>query len=110
MSLVEPYPCAAKLELEARESFYMLINVCVNKMSRGVAGENRGGVKTNEIKKHNAKYDQTTAGKESSKRASRKYWSSEKGKAFSKYKDRMHQQHGDRYCNSLLFISWDVFK
>ena len=48
--------------------------------------------------------------KERNKIAQKKYYNTEKGKAVQKHKDKMRRQWGDRYCNSLLFISWDVFK
>jgi hypothetical protein len=68
------------------------------------AGENKRD------KTYNAEYYQTPAGKKTSKRAALKYESSEKGKAARRYEDRMRYHHADRYCNSLMFISWDIFK
>jgi hypothetical protein len=109
MNLVERCLCATKRELHMWESFYILNNVCVNKdIPLRSPLEYRRSKKR--VKKYNTEYRQTPAGRESRKRADLKYYNIEKGKANRKFKDRMCQQHGDRYCNSLVFISWDVFK
>ena len=93
-----------------RERFHILNNVCVNKNVPLRSQLEYWQEKKKRDKKYNTEYRQTPAGTENSKRADLKYYNSEKGQANRKFKDRMRQQHGDRYCNSLVFISWDVFK
>ena len=110
INLLENCSCATKRELHMRESFYILNTVCVNKNIPLRSPLEYRRSKKNEIKKYNAEYRQTPSGRECSIRADHKYYNSEKGRASRKWKDRMRQQHGDRYCNSLMFISWDVFQ
>ena len=110
MRLLENCSCVTKQELHMRESFHILNNVCVNKNIPLRSPLEYRRSKKNKITKYNIEYRQTPAGKETSKRAALKYESSAKGKVNRKWKDRMRQQHGDRYCNSLMFISWDVFQ
>ena len=66
--------------------------------------------KCEEVRKYNTEYIKRPDVIERNKEAGRKYETSEKGKALRKYNDGMRRQWGDSYCNSLLFISWDVFK
>ena len=110
MNLVENWPCTAKRELHIRERFYILSTVCVNKNVPSRSPLEYRRTNKNKIIKYNKEYRQTPSGRECTKRADLKYYNSEKGRVNRKFKDRMRQQHGDRYCNNLIFISWDVFQ
>jgi hypothetical protein len=58
----------------------------------------------------NQEYHQTAAAKEKQKKSKQRYESSEKAQIGRAYRVSMKQEWGDRYCNSLQHICWDVFK
>ena len=110
ITLLEKCPCDSKDELHARERYHIEKNECVNLLVPGRTIHEWKRDKCEDMRKYNAEYIKRPDVIERNKEAGRKYDTSEKGKALRKYNDRMRRQWGDSYCNSLLFISWDVFK
>ena len=53
---------------------------------------------------------QTAEAKAKQKKSKQLYESSEKAIEGRAYRVKMKQEWGDRYCNSLQHICWDVFK
>ena len=110
ITLLEKCPCDSKDELYARERYHIEKNECVNLMIPLRTKHEWKRDKCEEVRKYNTEYIKRPDVIERNKEAGRKYDTSEKGKALRKYNDGMRRQWGDSYCNSLLFISWDVFK
>jgi hypothetical protein len=62
------------------------------------------------VRNYNATYIKRPDVVNRQKEAGTKYETSKKGLAKRKEIYEMRRDWGDRYCNSLLHISWDVFK
>ena len=108
--LLEKVPCDSKDELHARERYHIEKNECVNKLIPQRSDHEYKRDNCEKIRQYNVEYIRRPKVIERNKIANKKYCNTEKGKAVQKHKDKMRRQWGDRYCNSLLFISWDVFK
>ena len=108
--LMESVPCETKNELHKRERYHIEKNVCVNKYVPLRTNHEYNIDNVQKTREYNEVYTKRPDVQKRNQEASKKYYSSEKGKAQSVYKDRMRRQWGDRYCNSLIFISWDVYK
>ena len=108
--LLEKFPCSCKDELIQRESHYVETMECVNKVVPGRSKQEYNRDKCDKRRLENEKYHQTAGAKEKQKKSKQRYESSEKAIQGRAYRDKMKYEWGDRYCNSLQHICWDVFK
>ena len=110
ITLLEKCPCESKDELHARERYHIERNECVNIM---IPLRTKHEWKRNyceKVRNYNATYIKRPDVVNRQKEAGTKYETSKKGLAKRKEIYEMRRDWGDRYCNSLLHISWDVFK
>ena len=108
--LLEKFPCSCKDELIQRERHYVETMDCVNRNVPGRTKQEYNRDKCADRRLENEKYHQTAGAKEKQKKSKQRYESSEKAIQGRAYRVRMKQEWGDRYCNSLQHICWDVFK
>ena len=108
--LLERFPCSCKDELIQRERHYVETMDCVNRNIPGRTKQEYNRDKCAERRLVNEEYHQTAAAKEKQKKSKQRYESSEKAQIGRAYRVSMKQEWGERYCNSLQHISWDVFK
>ena len=83
---------------------------CVNRNVPGRTKREYKRDKCAETRKKNEEYLQTAEAKAKQKKSKQRYESSEKAIEGRAYRVKMKQEWGDRYCNSLQHICWDVFK
>ena len=110
ISLLQSYPCSCKDELLQRERHYIERMDCVNRNVPGRTKQEYKRDKCAETRKKNEEYLQTAGAKAKQKKSKERYESSEKAIQGRAYRVKMKQEWGDRYCNSLQHICWDVFK
>ena len=110
ISLIQCYPCSCKDELLQRERHYIERMDCVNRNIPGRTKQEYKRDKCAETRKKNEEYLQTAEAKAKQKKSKQLYESSEKAIEGRAYRVKMKQEWGDRYCNSLQHICWDVFK
>ena len=110
ITLLEKCPCESKDELHARERYHIERNECVNTMIPLRTKHEWQRSNCEKVRNYNANYIKRPEVVKRQKEAGNKYETSEKGKAKRKEIYEMRRDWGDRYCNSLLHIGWDVFK
>ena len=108
--LLDKHPCSCKDELTQRERYYIERMDCVNKVVPGRTRHEYNRDKCAERRQKNEEYLQTAGAKEKQKKSKQRYESTEKAMAGRAYRVKMKKEWGDRYCNSLQHICWDVFK
>jgi hypothetical protein len=107
--LVERCPCTSKAELRARERHHIERIDCVNKV---VPGRTKAEYKREccaVTRAQNQRYLANPENRLKQQRANARYNQTAKAKQGQAYRSRMAYQWGDRYCNSLSRICWDVF-
>ena len=108
--LLERFPCSSKDELIQRERHYVETMVCVNRNIPGRTKQEYNRDKCAERRLANQEYHKTAVVKAIQKQCKQRYEATEKAQLGRAFRVRMKQEWGDRYCNSLQHICWDVFK
>ena len=109
IELLELCPCSCRDELLARERHYIERLDCINKCVPTRTKHEYKRAKCALTRQQNQAYFAKPENKLKQRLANRRHQQTAKAKATRAYRDRMKREWGDRYCNPLLHICWDVF-
>ena len=107
--LLENCPCTSKDELLARERHYIEKLDCLNKCVPTRTKQEYKRDKCALTRKQNQAYLAKPENKLKQRLANPRHAQTDKAKATRAYRDKMKREWGDRYCNMMLHICWDVF-
>ena len=109
IGLLDRYPCKTRDELLARERYWIEKTDCVNKCIPTRTKTEYKRDNCEKTREQNQKYFENPLNVAKAKKSKQKYEASDKYKLNKAYRNRMTREWGDRYCNSLTRICWDVF-